>query len=177
MNIEEGTLTTSQSLKGITVSFLTRDFDEVDSFLAYVGKKPLTAVIKPLRGKRSLTANGYYWQLLGKFRTMLGLSATEAHNIMLDRYGTLYAEDQFVLLPKDVDYLQEEIHYRPIPNKTMEKNGKTWQAYWLVKPSHLYDTKEFSVLIDGLVSECKEVGIETLPPHEIERLKEAQKGD
>ena len=177
MIIEEGTLTTSQSLKGITVSFLTRDFDEVDSFLAYVGKKPLTAVIKPLRGKRSLTANGYYWQLLGKFRTMLGLSSTEAHNMMLDRYGTLYAEDQFVLLPKIVDYLQEEIHYRPIPNKTMEKNGKVWQAYWLVKPSHLYDTKEFSVLIDGLVSECKEVGIETLPPHEIERLKEAQKGD
>lgn len=27
-------------------------------------------------------------------------------------------------------------------------------------------------LIDGVVSECKELEIETLPPHELERLKE-----
>ena len=32
-----------------------------------------------------------------------------------------------------------------------------------------------SRLIDGLVSECKEVGIETLPQEEIDRMMEAYK--
>ena len=29
-----------------------------------------------------------------------------------------------------------------------------------------------SVFIDGIVSECKELGIETLPPAELQRMKE-----
>ena len=34
------------------------------------------------------------------------------------------------------------------------------------------DTAEMNVLIDGLISECKEVGIETDTPSEIARLKD-----
>jgi hypothetical protein len=37
----------------------------------------------------------------------------------------------------------------------------------------MYDTKEMSVLIDGIVSEAKELGIETLTPDELERIKSA----
>lgn len=170
MRIEDGTLTTEYTLKGITVTFVTRDLDAVDAFMAVADKKPMQAEIKAVRQKRSLDANAYYWVLLGKLQRVLGLSSTEAHNMILDKYGVIFP-DQFVLLPEDVDYLKQEIHYRPIPNKTVEKNGKTWQAYWLVKPSHLYDTCEFSSLIDGLISECKECGIETLPKHELERLE------
>jgi len=33
------------------------------------------------------------------------------------------------------------------------------------------DSKEMSNLIDGLVSECKEVGIETMTPQELKGLK------
>lgn len=170
MKIEEGTLKTEQKLWGITVTFVTKDIDDVNDFTKYIGKKPMKAEIKPIRQKRSLDANGFYWTLLGKLRETLGLSSTEAHNLMLERYGVVYA-DQFVLLPEEVDYLKEEIHYRPIPNKIVSKGDKTWRAYWIVKPSHLYDTKEFSTLIDGLVSECKEVGIPTDTPEEIERIK------
>jgi hypothetical protein len=32
-----------------------------------------------------------------------------------------------------------------------------------------------AVLIDGIISEAKEMGIETLPPREVERLKEMWK--
>ena len=37
--------------------------------------------------------------------------------------------------------------------------------------SSTYNTKEMSVLIDGIVYEAKELGIETLPPDELERMK------
>ena len=42
----------------------------------------------------------------------------------------------------------------------------------IFKGSSEYDTREMSVLIDGVISEAKELDIETLPPHEIERMKQ-----
>ena len=38
--------------------------------------------------------------------------------------------------------------------------------------SSTYDTKAMSVLIDGVVSECEELGIETMSPAELQRIKE-----
>ena len=38
--------------------------------------------------------------------------------------------------------------------------------------SSTYDTKEMSVLIDGIVSECKDLDIEVLPPDELQKIKE-----
>ena len=32
--------------------------------------------------------------------------------------------------------------------------------------------QKYAALIDGLVSECKEQGIETIPPQELERMME-----
>ena len=36
--------------------------------------------------------------------------------------------------------------------------------------SSSYDSKEFSVLLEGVISECKEIGIETLPEDEIAQM-------
>lgn len=41
----------------------------------------------------------------------------------------------------------------------------------MIKGTSEYDTKEMSVFIDGVVSEAKELGIQTETPEEIERLK------
>ena len=43
----------------------------------------------------------------------------------------------------------------------------------MLRGSSTYNTEEMSKLIDGLVSECKEQGIETLPPEELERMMQA----
>lgn len=42
--------------------------------------------------------------------------------------------------------------------------------FYRIKGSSQYNTREMSRLIDGLVSECKECGIETLTPEELERM-------
>ena len=39
--------------------------------------------------------------------------------------------------------------------------------------SSQYDTKRMSRLIDNIVQDCKAVGVETLTPLELDRLKEA----
>ena len=53
--------------------------------------------------------------------------------------------------------------------------GKEFTHYKIFKGSSEYNTKEMAVLIDGIISEAKELDIETLPPVEVERLKEMWK--
>ena len=45
-------------------------------------------------------------------------------------------------------------------------------THWaVVKPSHTYDSMEMAALIDGTVEDAKELGIETMSPTDIERMK------
>jgi hypothetical protein len=48
-----------------------------------------------------------------------------------------------------------------------ELNGKTFTHYRLIIGSSEYDTKQMAQFIDGIVSEAKELGIETLTPAEL----------
>ena len=50
-----------------------------------------------------------------------------------------------------------------------------YRSYIMLKGSSVYDVKEMSVLIDGIVNECKGVGIETIPPDELQRMMAAYK--
>lgn len=45
--------------------------------------------------------------------------------------------------------------------------------YRAIKGTSEYSTKEMSVFLDGIISECQEVGIETDTPEQIARYKEA----
>ena len=49
-----------------------------------------------------------------------------------------------------------------------EQGVKDWRFY---QPSSAMDTKEFANLLDGLISECKEVGIETATAEEIAMMR------
>ena len=42
----------------------------------------------------------------------------------------------------------------------------------MIKGSSDYDTAEMSQFIDGIISECKDQGIQTMTPNEIEEMKQ-----
>lgn len=132
--------------------------------------------IEKYRGKRSLDANAYYWLLIGKIAQFTGDSKPKLHNLMLDRYGVLDKMEDGTLIPfcirDDVDYLQFSYPHLMPTQKTLSKGGKIYRWYYQIKGSSEYNTEEMSHLIDGIVSECKEMGIETLSPDEIERMME-----
>lgn len=48
--------------------------------------------------------------------------------------------------------------------------GHQLQVYF---GSSTFNTKEMAVFLEGIVSECKELGIETLPEEELERMAKA----
>jgi hypothetical protein len=77
------------------------------------------------------------------------------------------------LLQVDDDFWlkQKEFHFCPT-DRTEERKGIVYRWFYLLKPSHLFDTKEMSRLIDGIVEDAKALGIETLPPDKIEELKQ-----
>lgn len=133
------------------------------------------------REKRSLNANSYFYVLCGKIADVLGTSKAEVHNEMLARYGQEKrdADGNLVctLAPASVDYSKEETrHYKPTGQRE-ERNGFIYYWYIEMKPSHEYNSQEFAKLLDGVISECKELDIEVLSDDEIKRMEEAYRGD
>lgn len=125
--------------------------------------------IKEHKQKRSLTANAYAWSLIGKIADALRTSKDETYLTMLKRYG----QSEMVSVVSDIDVKGYFKYYEPIAETTLQ--GKEFTHYKIYKGSSEYDTREMAVLIDGIVSEAKELDIETLPPDEVERLKEMWK--
>ena len=136
--------------------------------------KLLNVEIKEHREKRSLSANAYFHVLVDKIAGVNGVSHAEIHNQMIADYGFVDEDIKNLILDDNVPYLQlTNIHLRPTSATKVMDNGKLYRVFIVMRGSHTYDTKEMARLIDGVVSEAKSLGIETLPPDELERMKQA----
>lgn len=139
-------------------------------------KDKLSVEIKQYREKRSLNANSYFHVLVGKLAEKLGTSNAYMKNTLLQRYGQLAIENDSLVplvIRDNIDMMErEEIHLRPTDKVRCMDDGKLYRVYLLLRGSHTYNTAEMSRLIDGTVAECKEQGIETKTPDEIEEMKQ-----
>ena len=54
--------------------------------------------------------------------------------------------------------------------------GKEFTHYRCFIGSSEYDSREMAILIDGIVDEAKELGIDTLPTTAVERMKALWQG-
>ena len=130
------------------------------------GKK-LDVEIKVYRNKRSTDANAYMWVLLSKIADVLHTDKDEVYLQMLERYGVF---THIVVKPNVVDRVKAEWRtVRELGEVTI--NGQTGIQLQCYFGSSTYNTKEMSVLVDGVVSECKELEIETMTPDELASLK------
>ena len=121
--------------------------------------------IKEKKSKRSLTANAYYWSLLNQLASVMRTSSEEVHFLMLQRYG----QYEVISVLSDIDIHGYFKYYKEIGHGTVD--GKDFCNYKIYKGSSEMDSKEFSVLLDGLISECEEVGIPVLTPDEVAKLR------
>jgi len=152
--------------------FITFEVNEPPTVFDNTREEELTLEIKKYREKRSLNANAYFHVLAGKIAESTGLSHTEIHNHLIAEYGQIDTEVQNIIMDDEIPYLKlDTIHLRPTTATRLMDNGKLYRVYYVMRGSHTYDTKEMSRLIDGTVNEAKELGIETLPPQELERMK------
>ncbi len=134
--------------------------------------KKLAVDIKPHRNRRSLNANAYMWVLLEKLAQALNTDKDSLYIEMLDRYGVF---THLIVKPEAADRVKAGWRtVRELGEVTI--NGRTGIQLQCYFGSSTYNTAEMARLIDGVVSECAEVGIETLPPAEIEALKNLWEG-
>lgn len=93
---------------------------------------------------------------------------------MIGRYGQqeFLDDGQQVVLKSNipVSKMLEQEFLHCIPCGAKNENGTDVVFYKVFRGSHTYDSKEMSILIEGTVTEAKELGIETLSPAELERM-------
>ena len=129
--------------------------------------KELTAEVKQYRHKRSLDANAYIWVMLSKMAAVMNTTKDELYLLMLERYGVF---THIVVKPNVVERVKAEWRTVRELGEVIIK-GQTGIQLQCFFGSSTYDTKEMSVLIDGVVNECKELGIEVLTPRQLSLLK------
>lgn len=137
-------------------------------------KKELFKIdIRPKKKKRSLDQNNYYWELNDQFANELRMSKMELHHRTIANFGQrliLEGEPAVIKLPITYDYAKEEegIYFRPT-DKVVVNDGKERRWHFIMRGSSTYNTKEMSILIDGLIQEIKDSGsdIETLTPKQM----------
>lgn len=131
--------------------------------------KLLRIAVKQYREKRSLDSNAYAWVLMQKIAEAIQSDKWSVYLMMLERYSRAFTH--IIVKPDIVDRVKVEWRtVRELGEITV--NGMTGIQLQCYFGSSTFDTKEMSVFIDGLVYECRQLGIETLPPEEIERMKQ-----
>lgn len=173
-------------LKNLSLDWNTKkpevilQLDTKPDFIEKLKEKVLSVELKQYREKRSLDANAYYWKLVSELADKIGQSNAWVHNNMLRKYGqveTIDGKMVYIVIP-DTDaaynktYEAQEYHIKPTSQVKEGMDGVMYRTYITLKGSSNYNTKEMSQLIDGLVRECKDVGIETMAPEELERIME-----
>lgn len=138
----------------------------------FLDGRDLDLSLKEFKPKRSLNANAYMWALIGKIAEVLRISQNDVYHKVLCDYGT-YDKDgevtQILSIRADAKLTGWLwIHTKPI--KTVDLEGKLFTHYALIKGSSDYNTREMSHLLDGVIYEAKELGIEVMTPEELERL-------
>lgn len=125
--------------------------------------------------KRSLNANAYAWSLIGKIADAMRITKDEAYLKALKDWG----QSEIVSVLSSINVSGYFKYFEAIGTGTIvdKKTGKVkeFTHYKVYKGSSEYDTREMSILIDGLIQDAKELNIDTLPPNEVQRLKEMWK--
>ena len=138
--------------------------------------KFLDVEIKQHRQKRSIDANNYCWLLCQKIAEVIGSTKEEVYKKFIREVG------QFEILPIRDEAVESFIFRWEGRREKEQKIG--WFVDILGKAktegytnviayfgSSVYNTKEMSVLVDEIVTQAKELDIETMTPEELETIK------
>lgn len=144
------------------------------AFVRKLQKKLYVAELKLFRKKRSLDANAYAWVLIHKLAEAMRIPPEEVYRQQIQNVGDNYTP--VCVREKDVErfirgwnangigWPVEDLGQSQVPG------CRNLMAY---HGSSTFDTGQMSRLIELLVADCKQLGIETLPPEKLALLVEA----
>ena len=132
--------------------------------------KEYIAEIKEKKARRSLNANAYMWVLCGALAERIGLTKDDIYREHIKNIG-VYRQVEIDEKAADtliyswglhgVGWIAEKVDY------TQHDGFILVNLYY---GSSTYNTRQMSRLIDNLVQDCREQGIETMTPAELSLL-------
>lgn len=122
--------------------------------------------ISPYHQKRSLAANAYAWVLITQIAEAMTppQSKDAVYLTMLKRYG----QAEFVSVLSGINIQGFFKYYEEYGKGHVE--GREFTHYKIYKGSSEFDAREMNILLEGIIQEAKDLGIETITPEEKERM-------
>lgn len=120
------------------------------------------------RKHRSLDANRMLWACLGEIAVALRTDKWRVYLQMLKRYGKY---TYICVKPSAVDAMKAQWRESEVIGE-VSINGQEAVQMLCYFGSSTYNTKEFSALLDGVVSEMKEMGLDTPMSQDMKRALE-----
>ena len=156
---------------------LSLELDHADSnaLNEISGLECLDISVKKHRIKRSLNANAYFHKLVSLIAHKINGNNIAVKNRLIREYGQYeYIDGMIPTYMMKAEYEdkilnREGVHFQTVGYEHLA--GQDYVKLAVMRGSHTYNTAEMSRLIDGTVQEAKELGIETLPPDQLERMK------
>ena len=154
----------------VEISFTT-DKSIIKQFQDVKDDKELTVQVKEYRQKRSLSQNAYMWVLLDEIGKAVNRSKEDIYKELVKDYGV------FEILPLKDDAVKRFNHnwsknglgwFTEIIGKSKLKGYTNLIAYY---GSSTYDTKEMTRLLEAVINECQELGIQTMTLSEMMLLQ------
>ena len=135
-------------------------------------EKDYILTIKEYRQKRSLNANSYAWTLMDKLAEKLRIAKTDIYRSYIKEIGgnnTLVCVQDAALDDLLRNWEQKGTGWLAETEKSKLDGCTNVRLYY---GSSTYDTAQMSRLIELIVQDCKENGIETLTPEELSRMND-----
>ena len=155
------------------ISFKTNE--DVRDIYAEWENEVLEVTIKEYKPKRSKDANAYFWELCSKLSAKLQIPKEEIYRNLIKGVGDNMLIGCFKT--EEIPKVQKDWQGKGLGwvTEVFESKIKGCTNILLYEGSSAYDTAQMSRLIDLCITECKQQGIETLPPDELKRLVEEWK--
>ena len=130
------------------------------------------------REPRSKDANAYFHVLSDKLADEMRMSKPRMKNYLLFHFGQKVRDEKGNLVVVKTNADEKMLTERTDIHLWYLKDSEDGvPMFVLLEHSRYYDSKQMSILIDGTIEQCREVGIEVLSPDEVERLKNLWKVD
>lgn len=160
---------------GFWIAFRTKDRHMAADVSRQIDK-PHEVSVKPCRKKRSLDSNAYMWILLDKLSTVLStkdapMSKVDVYRQLIPRVGGI--SETVCVQDKAVEKLIDGWEHNGIGwiTETMPSKIEGCTNVILYYGSSLFDSSQMSRMLDLVIFECKQQGIETMTPEELSRLE------
>ena len=149
--------------------YITFEVDEAPTIFDKLKDKVLSIKVKEFKESRSDRQNRLLWECIGQIASELRTDKWDVYLKMLRRYGKF---TYICVIPEAVEEIKKQ--WRECEELgEVNINGRKSVQLLCYFGSSTYDKKEFSVLMDGVISEMKEMGLTTPSERELEQVIES----